>query len=206
MLTLELTHLVGNPRLTPGPSVDATMTSTQEATDRHLIELLELQIRMQRFLTIPLEVSVQSHWQEDSTFRKVQSELDKFLLHFPDEICSTQPVLHRWLDEGCVTPIHCSLTWHCCVILLNRVCLPIRVAQSNEMRDDCDGYVASADQISYPNEPVHFLAERKNACIASASSVATICNEFMTRGNFLPVSASTGMTIVCPPLICTRPP
>ncbi|KAK5216009.1 hypothetical protein LTR72_010983 [Exophiala xenobiotica] len=183
---LDLTLLVGNATLSPGAGYHMALANMARNMETHLMVLLDLQVRIQQFTAHPDQGSGQPHWHSASMFRRLQSELDRFLLELPDEICSTRLILDYEIDNGSVTRLHCSLTWHCCVLILNRMFLPTRSTPSGEDHLRSIDQVSPSDQSSPNKRPVHFQAERRNACFASASCIATICNEFMMQGTFLP--------------------
>lgn len=178
--TIEIYHLLGNPRLSIRPHFQGLKKGNSDGIQ--LLHLLQLAVRVQGFASVLRPEFMQSHWHSESEFRELQTELDQFLLQGPDDFCSTREVLHGWLAQGSIDRIHCALVWHYCTIILNRVFLPIRTRRS---RPEDGGY---SDIMSYPSAPKHFLAERKNVCEAAASTISTICNEVMTLGCFFPVS------------------
>lgn len=177
---MELAYVIGNPMLrVESYPYEKSFWACSSGT-RQLTQLFELQIRIQGFCDSQLHLPPQNHWHSNSEFRDLQAELDEYLLQKPDEFCSTQFMLHQWIDKGSIEYIHCALIWHCCAMILNRTFLPIRTV-------DAEG----TGCLRHPTVPKHFSIERRNVCFASANTVATICSEVMTNGSTFPVSWST---------------
>jgi len=173
-------HLLGNPGL--GLHSHTCEGKIESGGETQLSQLVQLAVRVQEFTRGRLVDSLQVPWHSESEFRRLQIELDQYLLQRPDEFCSTREILQGWLAQGSIDRIHCALVWHYCLIILNRVFLPIRRKRSYPDNGEF------SNMINYPAAPKHFLAERKNVCEAAASTISTICNEVMSTGSFFPVS------------------
>ncbi|EXJ72492.1 uncharacterized protein A1O5_04997 [Cladophialophora psammophila CBS 110553] len=156
---MELLHGVGNSLLRTSLYDYERGCWTKSHATRQLAHLLELQLRIQNFNDGRLGLSMQPHWHSNSAFRSLQSELDDYLLQQPDDLCLTRDMLHRWIDQGFIDRVHCALLWHCCVMVLNRVFLPIRTSS-----------IKGSKFQEYPMAPKHFLVERENVCTASATT------------------------------------
>lgn len=175
----KMYHLLGNHGLSSHALICGVDNRDPDRTQ--LFQLLQLAVRVQEFERSSSVEALPYHWHSESEFRRLQSALDQYLLQQPGEFCATREILRGWLAQGSLEPVHCTLVWHYCTILLNRIFLPIRRRRPHA--DD-----GSPDVIHYPAAPKHFLVERKNVCEAAASTISTICNEVMRVGYFFPVS------------------
>ncbi|KAL2415134.1 hypothetical protein ABEF91_002801 [Exophiala dermatitidis] len=173
----KMYHLLGNHGLSSHALICGVDNRGPDRTQ--LFQLLQLAVRVQEFERSSSVEALPYHWHSESEFRRLQSALDQYLLQQPGEFCVTREILRGWLAQGSLEPVHCTLVWHYCTILLNRIFLPIRRRRPHA--DD-----GSPDVIHYPAAPKHFLVERKNVCEAAASTISTICNEVMRVGYFFP--------------------
>lgn len=153
----------------------------------HVIEMLDLLLKISAF-------SRKSHTQcdlntlsADSEFMSHRQALDKFLLCHPEELqvdpedfCEGAKDLRPQFEN-----LQCSLAWHCCVIMLNRVYLPVP-----KIWDQANAFPPSHQTVEdksqlFPVALGPFLEERIKECESSASTICSICNDLMTCEIFL---------------------
>lgn len=193
--TMELELQLGNRAILGAFGQQSARQREPESTDQYLLILLQLQLRIQAFHARIVN-NAPSDTPINSSLRSFQTELDRFLLEHPDEICATRPDLGRGISRDIVSRINCSVVWHCSVIILNRVFLLCDVIRTHEAGHIQGALPSPNGLVSVHNEPRRSLVEKRNACIGSANSIATIANEFMTRGTSLPVSGRTELSTI----------
>lgn len=176
--TMRLMHVVGNSRLAPNIPLHTPSLLTPADDDRRLEDLLDLLLNIQSFAQTSLAPQVCSHWLPESPFYKLQLKLDEYAMQHHEDVHLTQQKLQQHLDAGHIALIHCAFLWHTCVLILNRVFLPIRCGGDNG--------ASRAGLATYPNAPAHFLSEKRNVCDAAASTISSICHEVVIMETLFP--------------------
>lgn len=155
-------------------------------------KVLDLLLQIQTFSRKTQTKIEPPSWSVDSEFNSYRQSLDKYMLCHLDEIQLTSETLTEALFDGKskFQSLHCSLVWHCCVISLNLVYLPIQVAAEAENMTNGIARSSGEDRLlNFPLAPKPFLMERIRACESSASIICDICKDIMSCDYFLLVRA-----------------
>lgn len=156
-----------------------------------LSKLFDLVLRVHSLLQVDFTKHLPAPWSPSSEFTSIKRQLDTLQVRFNEEINFTeQTFLHFSTEEGGAGEyLMCSLTWHYCVILMNRVFLPIRINLGTENTDPGTPSTRSMmKKLYFPSGPRSFLQERATACYTSANSIVRICSLVLKIDPFMLVS------------------
>ncbi|KAF9888966.1 hypothetical protein FE257_008136 [Aspergillus nanangensis] len=155
----------------------------------HLVELLEVLACIYQLCLTPFSEQNPLPWTAESKFQALQDELEEYLLRHPNTFffgSNTAPSHDpRPPDmEVCVS----SMIWHCCVIVLNRIFLPIpdrghRIA-AEAGQEPADRYA------QFPKAPPLFLKEKSHRCASSADAICDISRDIIRNGGFYSVTSA----------------
>ncbi len=199
LLILEREFCLGH-KLTPSiyhpsPSELYPLLESEQETrpgSNHLSDILDLLLRIQTFSREIYSEQSPSPWSVDSEFMIYREALDRILICHSDEFQFTPEELTRTGGDKEVQleNLHCSLAWHCAVILLNRVFLPIPTIPEEESPNLSTSAALQACDRYFPLAPKPFLEERIQACETSASTICDICRDVLDSELFLLVCVS----------------
>jgi hypothetical protein len=196
----EILSTFGHPRLSihktflshiPRDSDEFNREGVAPNIDLVLLKLFDIVLRVHSLLQVDFTKQLPAPWSPTSEFTCIKRELDVLQVRFDAEISFTEEMFLHFLAEenGAGEYLMCSLTWHYCVILMNRVFLPIRVNLGNENGLPGSPMFASMiKKLNFPSGPRSFLQERATACYASANSIVRICNQVLSNDPFMLVS------------------
>lgn len=178
------------------PGTVLPMASTPEIENTFnvsevLISLLSILLRIQHFSDVDYTKHTPAPWALTSTFMSVRHELDRLSLFHGGTISFNPEDFENNLNEENGTGEHilCSLTWHCCVVMLNRIFLPIQLVSPQPGDQTATTNTFDPTQVAtFPTAPRAFLQERITTCINSANSIARICSRILSKGVFFLVS------------------
>ncbi|KAJ6186506.1 hypothetical protein N7519_007807 [Penicillium mononematosum] len=187
---VEASHCIGQVTLQPPYGIwDAQRKlSLQDSHENEslsrFLELLHIFTRIQGLCSISFFNHDPPPWSIDSAFRGIQSELERILLHWPDQFRTTTSSPPDWSRDNDAESALCSLIWHCCVIVLNRTFLPIpQIAEADGRNSQ-----GTRKCVCFPGAPGLFLEERIHRCKASAAAICNICSDLIASGDFFYMS------------------
>lgn len=153
-----------------------------------LTRLFDLVLRVHNLLQVDFTKQLPAPWSPESEFTSIKRELDVIKIRHDAEISFTEDIFLQLLEgeNGAGEYLMCSLTWHYCVVLMNRVFLPIRMNQGNE--DSQSGTSDKVKKLNFPSGPKSFLQERAAACYGSANSIVRICTQVLCTNPLMLVS------------------
>lgn len=196
----EIFPTLGHPGLSIHKSFLSHMPRDNDGSDREgvvhnivlvLTKLFDIVLRLHSLLQLDFTKQLPAPWSSSSEFTSIKRELDVLQVRFDAEISFTEDRFIRFLREenGAGEYLMCSLTWHYCVMLMNRVFLPIRVNLGNgEVQPGSPSYASMNKVLNFPSGPRSFLQERATACYASANSIVRICNQVLSNDPSMLVS------------------
>lgn len=178
-----LTLQIGNHSLARVPLLDQHQNNDSidpESEYGKLQRLLKLLIQIQQLSSEPDHPP----WHKDSQFQKFQLEIDGHLIRHPEGFSLNGDALKTLSAGGFFETILSAFVWHCCVISLNRIFLPIPVLKRNLSAGESNQKYL----LRYPSAPNTFLAEKINVCMASATTASILCQELLECGSVMLVS------------------
>lgn len=157
----------------------------------YLVEILDLMLQIQIFSKESFAAQSEPVWSVRSQFMAYKQTLDRFLIRHSDEFqfASEDNDTAEESLERKIFNLHSSLAWHCSVILLNRVFLPLPHPPSSMMSSLPTLNFPEDNDVQFPLAPKPFVDERVQACQASASRICGLCRDVLDCDIFLLVCA-----------------
>ncbi|KAF5009176.1 hypothetical protein FDECE_4620 [Fusarium decemcellulare] len=185
---------IGNPNLHSTQQRPVLNNSSPgRITHTHASERLEILLRVQELCCEPFAQQEPRPWDEKSEFRRVQEELDRFLVRWPGTWASgssEDSMTNAFPND---TESHVALLiGHCSVILLNRIFLPIPRRRSGSQA----GQMINIDCFNFPSAPDLFIKERISRCEASVAAICLVCKDMIEDGQIFAQSFWVGFSCV----------
>ncbi|KAJ3543330.1 hypothetical protein NM208_g3641 [Fusarium decemcellulare] len=185
---------IGNPNLHSTQQHPVQNNSSPgRITNTPASERLEILLRVQELCCKPFAQQEPRPWDEKSEFRRVQEELDRFLVRWPGTWASgssEDSMTNAFPND---TESHVALLiGHCSVILLNRIFLPIPRRRTGSQA----GQVINVDCVNFPSAPDLFIKERISRCEASVAAICLVCKDMIEDGQIFAQSFWVGFSCV----------
>jgi hypothetical protein len=178
---------VGHATLCPLIEVPQCNLNSEFEPASCISSLFDLLIQIQKFSSKSATACEPPPWDPCSNFMNLVEKLDCYMLWQSDDLRFSMTKFVDMIsnNQQAAEYILSSLTWHCCVILLNRVFLPIPQRKSVDNANTAQVATKEINLVNFPSAPKPFLQERISACEGSAAIICNLSKSLISSKAFL---------------------
>lgn len=186
LLIFERLLCLGYPSLLPSIKLDSEESKSLDSSWKLASRLLDLLIHIQRSSSAWVTENNPAPWAPNSKFIDAVNKADGYMMREFDGLRFDSKSICSMLEKrkSAAPHIISLLAWHCCIVLLNRVFLPI--PQLNKTRTETSE-PKEKTMLTFPNAPKAFLAERIRTCEASSTIICNISRTIVSSENLFMV-------------------